>query len=166
MGVSQIVLGHQKRPTCVAIQSMHHAGPGGATQAAQLPAEVVHQSSSNGPRPMSPGRMDDHAGRLVDDRKPIVFVKNLEGDILRFGGLPRDFRQYDRDALTKFEAISRLATPIVHANPACCDNPPKVCARILRKVVHQELIKSPACLGRAYHKLYRLVGEVAGLHTT
>ena len=79
--------------------------------------EMELQRAGQRARPMSSGRMHDHARRLVDDHHVLVFVEDFQRDIFGPGGLARDFGQHDRDTLARLEPIGRLAAPAIDASP-------------------------------------------------
>ena len=47
--------------------------------------------------PVAFGRVDNHAGPFVDDDDRIIFVENVEWDVLRFGPLAGSSNLIDDD---------------------------------------------------------------------
>ena len=63
----------------------------GAEVLAEVPLEGVDQRA--GPVPLR--RVDDHVGRLVHDREPVVLVQHVERDVFRDGNVVRRLRHLD-----------------------------------------------------------------------
>jgi hypothetical protein len=73
--VCLIVLGHNDHTTRIAVESMDDPRPRRPATTAQR-TEMMGQRARQRAFPMSLRRVNDHAGRLVDDDYRVVFIKN------------------------------------------------------------------------------------------
>ena len=117
------------------------------------------QRADQGPGPVPPRRMHDHAGRLVDDHQLLVFVKDVQGDVFRTGRLAGDFGQDHGDPLAFTQAAGGFAAAAVHLGPAGRDDPPQMPPAIVLKVNGQERVQPLVCFGRSDHQLDGHGGE-------
>ena len=92
--------------------------------------------------------MHHHARRLVDDGQPVVFIEDVERDILGRGGLAGDLGQNRPDPLAGFEAVARLAPLRVDGDTAGGDHAAEMDAAVVGEMVDQEDVEPPAGLGR------------------
>ena len=76
-----IGLGHHEHAAGVAVEPMHDPRPRRSPRAAER-IEMKLQRAGERAGPMPLGRMNDHPRRLVDRRQTIIFVENIERDIL------------------------------------------------------------------------------------
>ena len=159
--VGAIGAGHEDNAAGIAVEAMDDARAGGTAAAAQGGAEVELQGPGQGPRPMSPRRMDHHAGRLVDDHQLVVLVEDVQGDVFRSGRLAGDFRQHDADALAGAEAEGRLAAAAVDRRAAGGDDAAEVPAAVGGEVHGQEDVQPQLGFGLADDQFDGLVGELS-----
>ena len=82
--VGLVILGDDDDAARFAIKPMDDAGTRRAAAAAER-AEVVGQRAGERALPMALGGVDDHSGPFVDDDDRIVFVEDVERDVLRSG---------------------------------------------------------------------------------
>ena len=95
-GVGLIVAGHQDHAAGVAVEPVDDARPAQPAGGAQGRPEMELQGAGQRARPVSPGRMHDHARRLVDHHQVLVLVEDVQRDVFGPRGLAGDFRQHDR----------------------------------------------------------------------
>ena len=77
-----IVLGYHQKSACILIDPVDYAGTYHSVYGRKRSSTVVHNGVDQRPAPVSRTRMDDHAPRLIDDKKVRIFVYYIEGDIL------------------------------------------------------------------------------------
>ncbi len=115
--VGLVILGDGDDAAGVAIESMDDAGASGSAATAER-GEVVGQSARESAFPMAFGRVDDHAGRLVEDDHRIVFVDNVEWDRLRRGAFARYIDLGDCNFPTGFKAKRGLGLVVGNVDVA------------------------------------------------
>lgn len=95
-----IVLGHDQTSARILVEPMHNAGPFLASDPGKRRA-MMKQGVDQSVLAMTRARMDDQAGRFVQDDEIIVFEENMQWDRLR----PVQARLGRR--LAHFDAIAR-----------------------------------------------------------
>ena len=89
-------------------------------------------------RPMPPGRMHDHARRLVDHHDVFVLVEHVQGDVFGPRGLAGNLRQHDRHPLARLQPIGRLAAPAVYFDAARRNHATKMDSAVVGKMARQK----------------------------
>src|SRR5690242_12893326 len=86
---------------------MHDARPRWPAGAAEL-LKVKRQRTGESSRPMTFGRMDDHARRLVHRGQVLVFVEDLKRNLLGHWAGVLALGERDRQLFATFEALPGL----------------------------------------------------------
>jgi len=105
--------------------------------------------------PVSFGRVDDHAGRLIYDDDGFVFVDDRERDVLRGRAGARDFDLIDDNAVAGFQPQRRLARDIVDADVAGIDGPLDGCPAECGKLLGEKHVQPAACIIRRDEEFLR-----------
>ena len=98
-----VILGDHHQAADILIQPMHDPWPENAANPGQRAFAMVEKGVDQRAGRMAGGGMHDHAGRLLQHQKMLVFVQNLQRDRLRLG--LRRLRVGNRDGkmLTRFD---------------------------------------------------------------
>ena len=105
--VGLVVFGDDDHAARFAIEPMDDAGPRRAAAAAEC-AEVVGECAGECAFPMALGRVNDHAGPLVDDDDRFVLVENRERNVLRRWPFARGSDLIDDDDVAWLLAATTL----------------------------------------------------------
>lgn len=154
--VRLIVAGDQDHAARVAVEAMNDARATQSAGAAERWPEMKLQRAGKRPRPVAASRMDDHAGRFVDNDDVFVFKKDFEGDVLGTRGLAGQLGQRDDNALARLEAIGRLAASAVDRNAAGRDDATQMHPAVIGKMTGKEGVKPVTGFGRLDRQLDRL----------
>ncbi len=73
--------------------------------------------------PMPGGRVDDHAGRLVDDEQVVVLVRDAKRDVLPLDRGRATIRQLELDLLPAFEPMALRPPGAVDERASLADEP-------------------------------------------
>lgn len=77
------VLGHDQQPRRILVDAVHQTGAQIALPEHRQRAQMIGQGIDQRPVPVAVARVHDHAGGLVDDQQIVVFVGDIERDVLR-----------------------------------------------------------------------------------
>ena len=113
-----IVLGHHQATTRVFVKTMHNAGPDHATNAAEFAGAMMQQRMDQSVFFIARRRMHDERGRLVDHEQTVVFVEDIERDVLRLQLRGTRRRPGHRDEFAISGTMRRFHAFPVHANVA------------------------------------------------
>ncbi len=75
-------LGHDQKPARVLVETVDDAGPRDAADAGEARAAMGDERIDEGLVGVAGARMDDEAGRLVDDDERVVLIDDVERDRL------------------------------------------------------------------------------------
>src|SRR5437870_43558 len=116
---------------------MDDAGPLFAADAAQI-ADVMEERVDERAARVTGRRMDDHAGRLVDDDEIAILIDDRQRK--RFWSRRRVDRlgDVDRDFLSRPDRLVRFGGAPAHANVALFDEPLNLRAGMVSKDGHEE----------------------------
>ena len=118
--VGLVVFGDDDHAACLAIEAVDDSGARGAAAAAEC-AEMVGERAGERAFPVSLCRMDDHAGPLVDDDDRVVFVENIERDVLRRWAFAGHGDLIDDDDVSGLEPQRSFAGGIIDEDVAGID---------------------------------------------
>ncbi len=108
--VGAVVLGHHQQAGGVLVQAVDDARPLAAADARQVVA-VLEQGVDQGAGRVARGRMDDEAGRLLDDEQVGVLEDDVERDVLGRRVQRPGRRLVHHDAVAGLDPVRGLAGP-------------------------------------------------------
>src|SRR4030095_16023349 len=138
--MSPIVFSHNEKAGGPFVDPVDDPGPGFAARAGQA-MELEHQAVNESALARSRARMDNQAGRFLDDSQIVIFVDNFEGDILGLQTGPAGRFEIDFNDLVAAQPVPRLLLPVSNTDrprPVECLN---VRAGELDKVAGKEYIQ-------------------------
>ena len=81
--MGRIILRHHQTSAGILVQSMHNTRPCHAADAAELAGAMMEQGVHQCPTCVTGGRMHHDPHGFVDHQQTIIFIQNVQGDILR-----------------------------------------------------------------------------------
>jgi hypothetical protein len=143
--VGLVILGNHNYTARVAIEPVNDAGPRRAAPRAKR-TEMMGQRACQCSFPVTLCRVNDHAGRLVDNNDRFVFMQYGKRDVLRRGSLARRFELLDDDAAPGSQSQRRFAWQIIDRNVAGVDRAAQRGPAERLEVTGQKYIEPLACL--------------------
>jgi hypothetical protein len=119
--VGCVVLGYDEAAAGIFVEAVNDAGAGDAADAAQFAAAVVEQGVDEGAVLVAGRRVDDEAGRFVEDEQAAVLVEDLKGDGLGLGFEGPGWGPMDLDAFPAARGVCGFDRSPVDAEMAVVD---------------------------------------------
>lgn len=91
---------------------------------------------------MSRGRVDDHAGPLVDDHQVVVLIDDLQGNVLRLERRRVRLRDFDFDDVAGCYAVSGLTRLAVDGYEVALDQTRGRGTAQVRRVLGNEAVEA------------------------
>jgi len=108
-------------PDGVLVDAVHQSGAQIALPEHRQRAQMIGQGIDQRPVPVAVARVHDHAGGLVDDQQIVVFVGDVERDVLRHDlDLALGIGHHHGDAVQRLDLVARLRTS-AHEHAAAVD---------------------------------------------
>lgn len=145
--VGGVVLRDDHQPGCPSIETMHDAGPFLPPDAAQI-IDLVQERVDQGPAPMAGGRVDDHAGWLVDDHDVTVLIE--DGELERLGGQLGNLRigHLDGNGLPRFDRLVGLGRATGDGHESGLDEPLDLGSGVVGKDGGQKAVETGSVVVR------------------
>ena len=159
--VHRVGLGHDQHAARIAIQPVDDARPRLAADRAEL-LEVKREGAGQRAAPMPAGRMHDHPRRLVDRDDVLIFIENVERDVLRMRPRRIHRRQNDANPVPGAQLVGDLSPLFVDLYAPGADHLAKLHATMLRQRPGQKHIQPQARIGRSNDQFQRLGREISG----
>ncbi len=141
-----VVPGDEDSAAGVAVEAMHDARPQRPAATAEAGAKVELQRADERAGPVTPRRMHDHAGRLIDDDEVLVFEEDFERNLLGPRRLAGNFRQDHPHSLPSTDAVGRLAAVVVDQHTSGRDDSPQMSPAIVVKMQRKHYVQTLAGL--------------------
>ena len=139
-GVRAFVLGHDQQPRRILVDTVHQTGAQIALPEHRQRAQMIGQGIDQRPVPVAVARVHDHAGGLVDDQQIVVFVGDVERDVLRHDlDLALGIGHHHGDAVQRLDLVARLGRTSAHEHAAAVD---RRLDAVARAVLHPQRIGS------------------------
>ena len=95
-------------PARILVETMHNSGAAEAADAGEVGTAMAEQGIDEGSVWVSRGRMDNHAGRLVDDNQVCILETDIERDMLRLRHCIFSLGEYYDEILATSHAEGRV----------------------------------------------------------
>ena len=103
---------------------------------------MIGQGIDQRPVPVAVARVHDHAGGLVDDQQIVVFVGDVERDVLRHDlDLALGIGHHHGDAVQRLDLVARLGRTSAHEHAAAVDRRLDAVARAVLHPQREEFVE-------------------------
>jgi hypothetical protein len=108
MKMGGVVLGRHQATAGIFVQTMNNAGPRDPANAAELPAAVMEQGVDQRVLPVARGRMHHPSRRLVEHQQVVVFVEDVQRQVLGLGERGARLRALEDDGFARARVMRRF----------------------------------------------------------
>ena len=122
---------------------MDDAGSFFASDATEI-VDVMQEGVNEGSGRVARGRMDDHAGGLVDDDDVVILIHDGQRDRLGLWSCVDRLRDIDADVLPRLEGAVGFCRPTLNLNAAVLDEALDLRPRLVGPHRHQKVIETDA----------------------
>lgn len=137
----RVVLGDNDAAGRSLIEAMNDAGPFHTTDAGKTAATVMQERVNERVLEVACCRVDNHAGRFVDDDEVVVFVEDFEGDCFRLGFEGTRGGNLDGDAVAGTDFVAGFGWLVVDERMVVFDELLEKGARAFRHLRLQEPVE-------------------------